>query len=115
HSVGGLTVFNNLFGDALGIIDRNGEAQANVAFGSSRDRYVNADQSPGLIDQRPTGVPRVDGGIRLDHVEVNLALCCWRLSLIGQSELKRVLLFWGFRFFRYRRRSDRDRAIQRRN
>ena len=58
-----------LVGDRLRLVGRDGEPDADVAVRTLRgDRAVDADHLTAHVDQRPTGVARVDRGIGLDGV-----------------------------------------------
>src|SRR5262249_30711192 len=49
-------------------VDRDGEADAGAGAGWREDRGVDADEAAGGVEQRPTGIARIDGGVGLDHV-----------------------------------------------
>src|SRR5205814_2030123 len=54
----------------LGVVDGDGEADV---LGVAAGRRVDADDLPGAVDQRATGVARVDGGVGLDEPAQALA------------------------------------------
>src|ERR1700682_3456326 len=49
------------------LVDRDGEADTDVAIDRALDRVVDADHLPRGIDQRTTRVARIDRRIRLDE------------------------------------------------
>src|ERR1700682_6733407 len=49
------------------LVDRDGEANADVSINRALDRIVDADHLPLGIDQRTTRVARIDGCVRLDE------------------------------------------------
>ena len=63
-------VFQQLVHDAAGHVDRDGEADADVAAGARQDGAVDADQLAPEIHQRAAGVAGVDRGVGLDEVLV---------------------------------------------
>ena len=56
--------------DAAREIDRDGEADADVAVRSGEDGGVDADEPAAGVDERAAGVARVDGGVGLDEILV---------------------------------------------
>src|SRR6478736_1213380 len=75
----GLAALDELVGDRLGLLDGDGEADADVAalaaaraLAQRRDRAVDADELALGVDERATGVARVDRGRRLDGVRHDL-------------------------------------------
>src|SRR3954463_3115073 len=61
---------DQLRGDHLRLVDRDGETDTDVAICAvGGDRRVDTDDLAGGIDERTAGVARVDGGIGLDRVE----------------------------------------------
>ena len=70
-------ISHNLPHDFAGQIDRNREAQTNIAGRAAlriETRRIDADQFAAKIDQRAAGIPRVDRRIGLDKVLVAKAL-----------------------------------------
>ena len=57
-----------LVGDAADHVDRNREADADVAAGAREDGRGEADQFAPQVDQRAAGIAGIDGGIGLDEV-----------------------------------------------
>src|SRR5260370_7456838 len=51
----------------LGAVDRNREADADVAFDRALDRVIDADQLAASVQHRTTRIPRVDRRIDLNH------------------------------------------------
>ena len=67
--VADLLALDELVGDGLRLVGRDREADADVAVGALRgDRAVDADDLAVHVDQRATGVARVDRGVGLDRV-----------------------------------------------
>ena len=58
--------------DAHGHVDRDGEANADVAAVGRQDRGVDAHQLAAQVHQRAAGVAGVDGGVGLDEILVAL-------------------------------------------
>ena len=54
----------------LGEVDRDGEADADVAAAAAEDRGIDADHLAAEVEQRTAGVARIDGGVGLDEVVV---------------------------------------------
>ena len=65
-----LTV-DDLVGNVLGIVNRNGKAHARAGARVALDKRINAHQLTIVVNERATGVARVDGGIGLDHVGID--------------------------------------------
>src|SRR3989442_12253239 len=61
---------------AHGAVDRNREADADVAFDRALDRVIDADQLTLAVEQRATRVSGVDRRIRLDHPGECTAVGC---------------------------------------
>ena len=57
-----------LVGDAADHVDRDGEADADIAAGAGQDGRGEADQFAAQVDQRAAGVARIDGGVGLDEI-----------------------------------------------
>src|SRR5699024_10251051 len=74
HSVGDLTVFNQLLSHPFGIIHRDREAKTHIALRTGGNRDINANQSPIMIYQCATRVARVTRCVSLHHIQVNLSL-----------------------------------------
>src|SRR5262249_17387564 len=65
-----LALLADLGHDLLGDVDGHGEADAGgLRDALGHDPRVDADDLAAGVDERPTGVARVDGGVRLDHVD----------------------------------------------
>ena len=62
---------DNLVGDVLGVVDRNGKAYARAGARVALDERVDTHELAVVVDKRAAGVARVDGGIGLDHVGVD--------------------------------------------
>ena len=56
------------------MLQRDREADADVAAGGAEDRGVDADQLAAQVDQRAAGVARVDRRVGLDEVLVAVAV-----------------------------------------
>ena len=65
-----LAVLDQLVHDALDHVDRNGEADADIAAAARQNRGVDADQFAAQIDQRAAGIARIDRGVGLDEILV---------------------------------------------
>ena len=65
-----LTV-DNLVGNVLGVVNRNGKAHARAGARVALDERVNAHEFAVVVDERAAGVARVDGSIGLDHVGID--------------------------------------------
>src|SRR5690606_13660300 len=71
----GAAALDELLGDRLGLLDRDGEAQADgtgLAAGlpaGAGDGGIDPDDLAVHVDQRPAGVARVDRGVGLDRVD----------------------------------------------
>src|SRR5437588_431952 len=52
---------------ALGAVDRDGEADANVALDRAVDGIVDADQLTATVQERTAGIPRIDRRVGLNH------------------------------------------------
>src|SRR2546430_5284942 len=65
-----MSSLHELVGDLLRGVARDRESDADVAraLASGRDRRVDADHPTRGVDQRATGVARVDRGVGLDRV-----------------------------------------------
>ena len=59
---------DDLFHDAAGGGDRDGETDAQRAAGTRVDGSVDADQVSLCVNERTAGIPRIDGSIRLDEI-----------------------------------------------
>ena len=72
----GLAVVDQLLDGAAGLVDRDREADADVAALAAEaaadggDGGVDADDLAVEVDQRAAGVARVDRGVGLDRVDV---------------------------------------------
>ncbi|MCU0650575.1 MAG: hypothetical protein MUF00_21485 [Gemmatimonadaceae bacterium] len=60
-------------GNATRTIDGNRESESHRAAARRVDGAVHADDFAGCIDERSTGVTRVDGRVGLDHVHIHAA------------------------------------------
>ena len=56
--------------DAVSHVDRDSEADADVAAAAREDGGVDADQLASQIDERAAGVARIDRGVGLDEILV---------------------------------------------
>ena len=65
----GTTVGDQLFGDTDHCIDGDREPDAATGARLGVDGGVDPDETTGPVDERATGVTRVDRGVRLDHVD----------------------------------------------
>ena len=63
-------VLHELGNDALGHVDRNGEADP---LRGVDDRGVDADHPAPAVKQRAAAIARVQGGVGLDHVVDEMA------------------------------------------
>src|SRR6478609_11223949 len=83
HRVDGLARLDQLLGDVLGLVDRDGEAEADrtglgladAAAAGGLDGGVDADDRTTRVQERPARVARVDRGVGLQgaHVRVLVA------------------------------------------
>ena len=62
---------DNLVGNVLGIVDRNGKAHARAGARVALDERVDTHKLAVIVNERAAGVARVDGGIGLDHVGID--------------------------------------------
>ena len=62
---------DNLVGNVLGVVNRNGKAHARAGARVALDERVDAHELAIVVDERAAGVARVDGGIGLDHVGID--------------------------------------------
>ena len=62
---------DDLVGNVLGVVNRNGKAHARAGARIALDERVDAHELAVVVDKRAAGVARVDGGIGLDHVGVD--------------------------------------------
>ena len=62
---------DDLVGNVLGIVDRNGKAHARAGARVALDERVDTHKLAVIVNERAAGVARVDGGIGLDHVGID--------------------------------------------
>ena len=62
---------DDLVGNVLGVVNRNGKAHARAGARVALDERVDTHQLAIVVDERAAGVARVDGGIGLDHVGID--------------------------------------------
>ena len=62
---------DDLVGNVLGVVDRNGKTHARAGARVALDERVDTHELAVVVDKRAAGVARVDGGIGLDHVGVD--------------------------------------------
>ena len=62
---------DNLVGNVLGVVNRNGKAHARAGARIALDKRVDTHQLTVVVDERAAGVARVDGGIGLNHVGID--------------------------------------------
>ena len=62
---------DDLVGNVLGVVNRNGKAHARAGARIALDKRINAHQLTIVVNERATRVARVDGGIGLDHVGID--------------------------------------------
>jgi hypothetical protein len=67
-----LAVHNQLIHHQARHVDRDGEADSDIAAGAGQDRGVDSDQPAVERDQRAAGVAGIDRGVGLDEVFVAL-------------------------------------------
>ena len=68
HAALDLAVLDQLVHDAFDHVDRDGEADADVAAAARQDGGVDAHQFAAQIHQRAAGIAGIDGGVGLDEV-----------------------------------------------
>ena len=62
---------DDLVGNVLGVVNRNGKAHARAGARIALDKRVDTHQLTVVVDERAAGVARVDGGIGLNHVGID--------------------------------------------
>ena len=62
---------DDLVGNVLGVVNRNGKTHARAGARVALDERVDTHQLAIVVDECATGVARVDGGIGLDHIGVD--------------------------------------------
>ena len=62
---------DNLVGNVLGVVNRNGKTHARAGARVALDKRVDTHKLAIVVDERAAGVARIDGGIGLDHVGVD--------------------------------------------
>jgi len=62
---------DNLVGNVLGVVNRNGKAHARAGARVALDKRVDTHKLAIVVNERAAGVARVDGGIGLDHVGID--------------------------------------------
>ena len=62
---------DDLVGNVLGVVNRNGKAHARAGARVALDERVDTHKLAIVVDERAAGVARVDGGIGLDHVGID--------------------------------------------
>src|SRR6266850_3343558 len=60
-------VLDQLWNDAVDRVDRHGKSDSGEGPARAYNLRIHADQSTGAIEQWPTGVSRIDGGISLNN------------------------------------------------
>ena len=95
---------DNLVGDILGVVDRNGKAHARAGARVALDERVDAHELTVVVDERAAGVARVDGGIGLNHVGID-GVAAGRTH--GRGAIQRRHDTGGDRLLVAERRADR--------
>ena len=95
---------DNLVGDVLGIVDRNGKAHARAGARIALDERVDTHELAVVVNERAAGVARVDGGIGLDHVGID-GVTVGRAH--GRGAIQRRHDARGYRLLVAERRADR--------
>ena len=95
---------DNLVGNVLGVVNRNGKAHARAGARIALDKRVNTHELAVVVDECATGVARVDGGIGLDHVGVD-GVAAGRAH--GRGAIQRRHNARGDRLLVAERRADR--------
>ena len=62
---------DDLVGNVLGVVNRNGKAHARAGTRVALDERVDTHELAVVVDERAAGVARVDGGIGLNHVGID--------------------------------------------
>ena len=62
---------DDLVGNVLGIVDRNGKAHARAGARIALDERVDTHKLTIVVDERAAGVARVDSGVGLNHVGID--------------------------------------------
>src|SRR5436309_1524776 len=57
---------HQIVGDALGTVDRNGEADAGGGAAGRENRRVDADDLAARVDERTAGIAAINGGVGLN-------------------------------------------------
>ena len=69
-TAGHLPVLDDAFHHRAGEIDGHGESDALVPARAAENRRIDSDQTPLRVDERPAGIPRIDGSVGLDEILV---------------------------------------------
>ena len=99
---------DDLVGNVLGVIDRNGKANTRAGARVALDERVDAHQLTVVVDERAAGVARVDGGIGLNHVGVD-SVTAGRAH--GRGAIQRRHNARGDRLLVAERRADRHNPL----
>ncbi len=85
-----LAGLDDLVADAQRDVDRDRERQALVAAGARIDLGVDADDAASGVEQRATGIARIDGDIGLDERHIGIA---GQRTALGTDDAGRGALF----------------------
>ena len=99
---------DNLVGNVLGVVNRNGKAHARAGARIALDKRVDTHELAVVVDERATGIARVDGGIGLDHVGVD-SVTAGRAH--GRRAIQRRHNARGDRLLVAERRADRHNPL----
>ena len=99
---------DNLVGNVLGVVDRNGKTHARAGARVALDERVDTHQLAIVVDERAAGVARVDGGIGLDHVGID-GVTAGRAH--GRGAVERRHNARGDRLLVAERRADRHNPL----
>ena len=65
---------DNLVGNVLGVVNRNGKAHARAGARIALDERVNTHKLAIVVDERAAGVARVDGGVGLHELDARVTV-----------------------------------------
>ena len=95
---------DDLVGNVLGVVNRNGKAHARAGARVALDKRVDTHELAVVVDERAAGVARIDGGIGLDHVGID-GVTAGRAH--GRGAIQRRDDTGGDRLLVAKRRTDR--------
>src|SRR3546814_20233312 len=82
-------MFDDLVDGIFHHVDRDGEADADIAAAAAQDRRIDADQLALRVDQGAAGIAGIDGGVGLDEVLVAFD------AESGPAQRDRQSVLWG--------------------